>query len=190
MMKKVLAKSEEELIKKSQQNDKIAFEQIVLLYEKRVFNYCRRYLNVEEDSEDVTQEIFLKVFKKIRSYDFKSGSFSTWLFTIARNTTYDWLRKKRRIKEIKLDDLPINFETKLDSGIYKYNSDAIHRKIDLKLALVKIRPDYQKAIRLFYWSGLGYKEIAKIMKIPLNTVKTYISRAKKSLSIYFKKGDH
>lgn len=178
-----------ELIRRSQQNDLVAFEKIVHFYEKRVFNFCLKYTNSKEDAEDLTQEIFWKVFKNIRKYNFKHA-FSTWLYTIAKNSIYDMLRKKRKIGFIKnIDDFDVDSKIALDFQTSKKPEKEIHNRIDLALAFSKIRPEYEKVLKMFYWKGFDYKEIGKIMQIPLNTVKTYILRAKKSLLIYFERND-
>lgn len=183
-MNKLSFKIDSSIIKKAQTGDKIAFDQITLFYHKKVFNFSRRYLAVREDAEDVTQEVFLKVYKNIKKYDFRT-SFSTWLFTIAKNTIYDTLRKSQKHHEIKIEDIS-NIETKIVTDIEK-TSEKINRQVDVALALSEIKPEYQKVIKLFYWGGLGYKEIARVMKIPINTVRTYLRRAKKSMAVFFGK---
>jgi RNA polymerase sigma-70 factor (ECF subfamily) len=189
-MEKIEAKRiDDELIRKSQKDDFVAFEKLVLIYEKRVFNFSLKYTNSREDAEDLTQEIFWKVFKNIKKYNFQYA-FSTWLFTIVKNSIYDMLRKKRKRGHIKnIEDLEAKPETIVGFQTYKKTEKEIHNKIDVALALSKIKPEYERVLRLFYWKGFDYREIGKIMQIPLNTVKTYISRAKKSLVIYFERND-
>jgi RNA polymerase sigma-70 factor (ECF subfamily) len=179
----------DDLIRRAQQGDISAFEQLVYFYEKRIFNFCIKYTNSKEDAEDLTQEIFWKVFNNINKYNFQYA-FSTWLYTIVKNSIYDMLRKRKKTRHVKyIDDLEANSETTVDFQAYKKTEKEIHNKIDLSLALSKIRPEYEKVLKLFYWKGFDYKEIGRIMQIPLNTVKTYISRAKHSLLSYFEKND-
>jgi len=170
-----------EIIKRAQRGDIAAFEEIVYFYDKRIYFFCHRYLSTKEDIEDLSQDTFMKIFRNINRYNFKSA-FSTWVFTITKHTVYDFLRKKRRSKDqVKLDDLGFEF------GIVSTDSvDHLHSKIDIELALQKIKPNYKKVLELFYWRGFGYGEIAKTMKIPVNTVKTYMARAKKSILDHLK----
>lgn len=182
-MAKKSSKINEEIIIRSQARDIEAFEQLVSYYERKVYFFCLRYVGIREDAEDITQEIFFKTFKNIKRFDF-STSFSTWLFTISKNTVYDFLRKKRRYKAMFIEtDINI-LESKAKLSWDKTNK--ISAKVDVENALAKIKPQHRQVIKLFYWGGLPYKDISQKMKMPINTVKTQISRAKKSLSLYLK----
>ena len=105
------------------------------------------------------------------------------MFTVATNTVYDWLRKAKKNKEMFIvDDPDINFETIDDRFSYKLIED----KELIDNALKNIKPVYQSAIVLFYRDELTYDEISEVLNVPINTVKTYIYRAKKALSEHLK----
>ena len=87
--------TEENLIERSKKDDFEAFESLISLYQKPILNFTYRMLGNIEDAEDVTQEVFVKAYKGIKSFDGKS-SFKTWLYKIASNAAMDELRKRKR----------------------------------------------------------------------------------------------
>jgi RNA polymerase sigma-70 factor (ECF subfamily) len=151
-----------------------AFEEIVSFYEKMIFNYLWRVVKNKEDAKDITQNTFVKVFTHRKSIDVDKN-LKTWIFTIATNSAYDFLRWKQRKNETSLED---NIET--IEGLEAYNTgEGIVSDVDR--ALQEIDMNYKKALLLFYQQGFEYKEIADILGIPINTVKTHISRGKEQL---------
>ncbi len=151
-----------------------AFEYILSFYEKVIYNYCLRILKNRANAKDVTQETIIKVYTHRKSIDLDKN-IKTWIFTIATNTTYDFLRGKKRKNEISLDE---NNETISSFEAY-YPQEGLISDVDK--ALDKISPEYKKALLLFYQQGFEYKEIAEILEMPINTVKTHISRGKDQL---------
>src|SRR3989339_161911 len=134
--------------------------------------------------QDLTDKdlVMLAVKGDIKAFD-PEYKFKTWLFTVATNTVYDWLRKAKKNKEMFIvDDPDINFETIDDRFSYKLIED----KELIDNALKNIKPVYQSAIVLFYRDELTYDEISEVLNVPINTVKTYIYRAKKALSEHLK----
>lgn len=169
--------SDQELVSLAKKGDIKAFEQLVFRYEKPIFGYVKRFLTHKESAEDVTQEIFIKIFRSLNTFN-SEYKFKTWIYTIATNTVYDWLRKAKKSKELFIiDDPDINFETISEDAPYNKLED----KELIDNALKNIKPVYQSVIVLFYRDGLLYEEIAEVLKVPINTVKTYMSRAKKAL---------
>lgn len=173
--------SDKELVEKAKKGDVHAFEQLLFRYEKQIFVYLLRFVNQKENAEDVTQETFIKVFRSLKTFD-PEYKFKTWLYTVATNTAYDWLRKAKKSQELFIiDDPDSEFETIDESTAYK----ELESKENVELidnAIQKIKPTYQTVILLFYRDELGYEEIAEVLKLPLNTVKTHLYRAKKALS--------
>ena len=154
-----------------------AFEQLLYAYEKRIFNYILRLIQHKEDAEDITQETFLKVYKNLHKFD-QNKNFKTWLYTIATNTTYDWLRRKKTRRELfVIDDPESNFETIDEFDAYKEVED----KEVVEQALQCIKPLYKSILLMYYKDELTYEEIAHHLRIPLNTVKTHLFRAKRAL---------
>ncbi len=162
------------ILTKASLGDITAFERILYFYEKAVYNYCLRVLKDSSNAKDITQETFIKVYKHHKEID-PDKNMKTWIFTIATNAMYDLFRSKKRKREISLEE---NIET-IDMSSSYYTEEGIVR--DVENALFQIKPEYREAILLFYQQGFSYNDIAEILGIPINTVKTHISRGKQQL---------
>lgn len=163
-----------EILIRAKSGDLEAFELILSFYEKVIFNYCLRITKNKEEAKDITQETFIKVYTHRKSID-PEKKIKTWIFTIATNTAYDFLRSKKRKKETTLNE-----EDETIAGLETYYPKE-GLVSDVEKALFKINPDYRKVLLLFYQQGFKYEEIAEILSIPLNTIKTHISRGKEEL---------
>lgn len=153
------------------------FEELVFLTERRIFSYIITTVQHRQTAEDLTQEVFLRLFKNIRSLDPDKG-FKTWLFTIATNVVYDWFRKQKRLHEaFSIDNEEHPFETIDEAQSY----ESIETAEDIAKALQAIKPVHRQVLILFYYQGLTYEEIGGVMGLSLNTIKTTIRRAKQSL---------
>lgn len=169
--------NERDLVAKAQAGDIKSFENLLYLYEKRIFSYIYRFVSHKENAEDIAQETFLKVYRNLKNFN-AQYKFKTWLYTIATHTTYDWLRKAKKQQELFIiDDVDSSFETIAPGDAYKDIENIEY----IDNALQKLKPEYQTVINLFFREQLTYEEIAKILNVPLNTVKTYLYRAKKTL---------
>lgn len=174
---------ESRLIKKAKSGNLEAFEQLILQYEKRIYNYCYRMTNSQEDAEDLAQEIFIKVYKNLKS--FKGNSkFSTWIYRIAYNTCIDKYRKKEVAtvsltlnsdEEEKEIDLPSNDPLPEERIVSREEYDVVCECIS------ELKPEYKNAVILRDIQNYTYDEIAEILNIPLGTVKSHISRGRASL---------
>jgi RNA polymerase sigma-70 factor (ECF subfamily) len=142
------------------------FNELIERYKDKIFNFVIRYLSSREDSEDITEDIFIKVYFKIDKFDKNKGSFKTWLFKIAKNTIYN------KFRERKLSSL--DFEI---TDTHK-EEDAYERENLIQVALNKIGKKYRIVLLMYYMEGFSYIEISKILNLPLGTVKTRIRRAK------------
>lgn len=151
-----------------------AFAEIIAEFEKPLIRYACRFTRTQADAEDIAQETFIKAYLHIGDFDL-TKKFSTWLYTIATRTAYDWLRRKKRANEFLLTDEVS--ETIDPNQAYTI----IDKHLDIGIALDKIKPSYKVILLLFYKDGFGYEEIAEILKLPLNTVKTHLFRAKQTL---------
>jgi len=154
-----------------------AFETVLSFYEKAIFNHLYRLSQNREDAADLTQETFLKLYKNRKKIDL-GKKFSAWLYRIATNCFYDLLRKRHRKPEsLNSLDNYLESETYQQKAAYYHIEDRI---ADLELALNKLRPIQQTIIRMYY-QGFEYLEIAEILSLNINTVKTHLHRAKESL---------
>jgi RNA polymerase sigma-70 factor (ECF subfamily) len=162
------------ILVRAKAGDLDAFEYILSFYEKAIYSYCLRILKNPHNAADVTQETFIKVYTHRKTID-PEKNIKTWIFTIATNTAYDFLRSKKRKQEISLDEAD---ETISRIEAY-YSEEGVVSDVDE--ALERINPEYKKALLLFYQQGFAYQEIADILEVPINTIKTHISRGKEQL---------
>lgn len=182
-----MEKEDKELIEEFLNGDKKSLEVIVSRYLKSVFNYVFRVTGNTGETEDIVQEVFIKVWKNIKKFN-PDQNFKTWLFVIARNTTIDWLRKKKSILFSELDSgkdegSDKTFEETLPD--IEPLPDEIFMKKEIKKelerALTKIRPDFREIMLLHYTENLTFQEISIITKKPLNTIKSQHRRGLESL---------
>lgn len=174
---------DQETLEKLKNHDLKAFEAVFSLYEKAIYGYIYSMVGHRQNAEDLAQDVFLKLYKNAAKID-PENNFKNWLYKVATNTVYDWLRKKRKGMEVFIiDDEENSFETIDDSAPYIHIEDAK----DLESALDKIKPNYKRALLLFYYEGMTYEEIADILEIPLNTAKTHLRRAKEELKNIYEK---
>ncbi len=173
-------REEKELFKSARRGSISAFEAILSRYERRIFNYIYHMVRERQNAEDLTQETFIKVYRHLHRFD-ADKSPSALIFKIATNTVYDFLRKQRRRQEVFIiDDPESGFET-IDPDDPYLTIGRIESAKILGSALEAIKPMYRSVLTLCYQEDLGYQEIADTLALPLNTVKTYIYRAKKEL---------
>jgi RNA polymerase sigma-70 factor (ECF subfamily) len=170
--------NKEILVAASQGNLK-AFDALISFYQKAIFNHVYRLVNNTDDAGDLVQDTFVKLFKTRERID-SEANFRSYLYKIATNTAFDWLKKKKSQKEdLIIDDENVNFETiEADQSYYKLEE---LDRVGLEIALDKIKPKYKNLLLLYYKQGFSYDEIAEIMNQPLNTIKTGLFRAKKEL---------
>jgi len=168
---------EKNLIQAAKEGSISAFERLLAFYEKKIFSYIYGFIRQKQDAEDLTQETFIKAYKNLSALEPEKG-IRAWLYAVATNTTYDWLRRRSSHPELFIIDDPENpFET-IDEAIPYI---PIERATDLKSALTKLKPVYRTVLLLYYKEDLSYQEIASVLSVPLNTVKTHLSRAKQAL---------
>jgi RNA polymerase sigma-70 factor (ECF subfamily) len=144
----------------------------------------------KEDVEDLAQEAFIKAFNSLEKFD-RQFAFSTWLYKIASNNCIDYLRKKKLNtisidKEIDSEDDDLRFEIPDDE--YKPDRAIIEdeRKVLLEEAIASLPEKYRMVILMRHRDEKEYEEIAKVLKLPLGTVKAHIFRGRELLNKYLK----
>jgi RNA polymerase sigma-70 factor (ECF subfamily) len=168
--------NEKELLYQAKNGSLAAFEKILFLYEKPIYNYVYRLTGRKEDAEDLTQKTFIKLFKSLKTINLDK-SFKSWLYKIATNTAYDWFRQRKRETEFLVEEPGQYFETiEADDPYYSVETAEL-----LDQALGEIKTIYRSVILLYYKDGLTYQEVADTLQIPINTVKTHLRRAKLAL---------
>lgn len=165
----------EKAIKKVLSGEEYAFSILVDLYKNRVFSLAYRMIFSEEESEDLSQEVFLKVYNNLRYYDPKKAGFSTWIYRITYNQCVDYLRRKRNTTPLAEDMLPVFSETPEDKII---TCEEIQ---NLNKAVNELPEDYRIPLILYHFHDLSYKEICQVMDAPMSIVKNRLFRARKML---------
>ncbi len=165
--------------------DKLAFNELVILYKHRVINTCYKFLLIQEDAEDVSQDIFIEVFQSIKSFR-GDAKLSTWIYRIAVTKSLDELKKRNRKKRISsigkilhLDDVAnwISGGTMPDVDLETSDKMATINKVLNQL------PENQRiAFTLSKIDGFENQEIADIMKTTTIAVESLVYRAKKKVS--------
>jgi RNA polymerase sigma-70 factor (ECF subfamily) len=155
-----------------------SFKLLIDKYTPSIYNYAVRFVG-ENESFDVTQDIFLKVWKNIKKFDKNKSSFKTWIFTITRNTITDYLRKRKTILFSSLDTEEEIFADTLEDQALMQDEEL--SKIEdvnfLNSLLEKIPNNYKEILILHYQGDMTFDEIGKLLGKPLNTVKSYHRRA-------------
>lgn len=169
--------SDEELARKVQEGDVAAFGTIMERYAARLTRYGRRYLARDEDIEDVMQDVFLKTYQNIQSYN-TAYRFSPWIYRIAHNAFVNVLRKHthRTFEFFDFDTFvsPLSF-----SEPQEVESAKLERVIEEHLS--ELAPKYREVIVLHYFEELSYDEIAEVLHIPIGTVGVRLRRARLQL---------
>ncbi len=175
-----MEKTDQELISEYLEGNGTAIEVLVDKYLPSIYRFTWRQTGNKEEANDITQEVFVKVWKNLKRYDPKQ-SFKTWIMTIARNTSIDWLRKKRALAFSDLDNKYTEeaFEdTLVDNELLP---DQVYEQAEAKGTvdeLLKGLTEVQRStVTLRINEHLPFEEISAIMGKPLNTVKSYYRRA-------------
>jgi RNA polymerase sigma-70 factor, ECF subfamily len=167
---------DEEIVLKVQSGQIDYFELLVLRYEEKIKRYGKKFLSGYEDIEDIVQQIFLKAYINIQSFD-PSRKFSSWLYRIAHNEFINAIKKKKK-EPLPFFDPDVILPHPLskepaDKGILQYEAKNI-----INNCLNKLNPKYREVIVLYYFEDMGYKDISDILHIPVSTIGVRIKRAK------------
>jgi RNA polymerase sigma-70 factor (ECF subfamily) len=175
--------TDEELVNHVQNGDKEAFSRLIDRYQGKVFRTVVSLVGSHPDAEDLTQEVFLRAYKSIKSFRLQS-SFSTWLYRISANMSKNFNIRRRVVSFITLD---WKLGTILSVG--DENKEVQETADSLLQCLQKIDEKYRQVLVLKEIEGIDYKEISKIMGLEIGTVKSRLSRAKEKLRIKWR-DDH
>jgi RNA polymerase sigma-70 factor (ECF subfamily) len=170
-----------ELLASVGRSDKDALGALYDRYGRRVFALAVRILNDPVTSEEVTQDVFMSIWRRGGSYSSEKGKFTTWLFSIAHNRTIDELRRRRRDTNHRNDNLEDHLEI-VSEDISPDDSAVAQSEYALVREALRVLPAEQRAVvELSYYKGLTQAEIAEKLGQPLGTVKTRMRLALKKL---------
>ena len=172
--------SDEALAAHLQSGQKSAFEALIDRYQEKICRYAKRFFADKEDVEDLVQDVFLKVYVNINSYD-KNQRFSPWIYRIAHNTFVNKIAWKSVRKLVSIDTDEV-FTLSLASP-ENVERESIRReeREQMERHLKSLDSKYREPLVLFFYEELSYEEIADILKIPINTVGIRILRGKNKL---------
>jgi RNA polymerase sigma-70 factor, ECF subfamily len=177
-----VASPDADLVERCLGGDRAAWDSLVRRYWKRVFKIAYRFVARVDEAEDLTQEIFVRLFKALGSYD-RRASFETWLTRISRNLCIDHYRRRRRederfTDEIDPDAIPLDeLVSRPDAMLEQNDQVSIVRR-----ALAKLPATYRKPVALRDIHELSYEEIADRLQLPEGTVKSRINRGRRELA--------
>ena len=179
--------SEKKIIEKVLGGDANAFEELVLRYEKTVYNLALRMVGDRDDAFDMTQEAFIKAYGSLSSFRGDS-KFSVWIYRITTNVCLDFLRSKSRKQQVSLTVSDDDEDAQLDIPDPKADTEQqLIKKISMQSVEegLKTLPDKQRQILVMReLGGMSYAEIGKALSIEEGTVKSRIFRARKRLCIF------
>ena len=179
------------LVRRCLAGDAVAWEEIVQRYHRRIYNICYRFAGSPEDAQDLTQEVFIKMYRTLNSYDLGRGAFMTWVTTVTRNLLVDHFRKSKQdrmtdsldtVTSAHEDAMPLSEQipdkaAPPDSGVQSRETrEAVHR------ALQKLSPELREAVILRDLQDMDYREIAGVLRVPEGTVKSRINRGRAELA--------
>jgi RNA polymerase sigma-70 factor (ECF subfamily) len=170
--------TDEDIAGRVQKGETQWFAFLVERYEPKITRYARKFLFGHEDRQDLIQDIFIKAFTNIKSFD-TSRKFSPWIYRIAHNEFINTIKKKGRDYLTFFDT-----DTLLPQAVYeeeKSEIDEVALKKMLDTSLDKIDSKYREPLVLYYYEELDYQAIADIMHIPISTVGVRLRRGKEAL---------
>ncbi len=174
--------------------DAQAWEQLARTQHRKVYGICYRFTGSATDAEDMTQEVFLKMYRNLSSFDATRGSFGTWLTTLTRNLLVDNYRRSRMERASDSLDEPLGDDDGAGAGATKLDRLADTRpgqehhvaglelKVHIQQALAQVSPELREAVILRDLEDMDYKDIAEVLGVPQGTVKSRISRGRSELA--------
>jgi RNA polymerase sigma factor (sigma-70 family) len=179
------------LVRRCVAGDVVAWEEIVHLYHRRIYNICYRFAGSGDDAQDLTQEVFIKMYRTLNTYNVEKGAFMTWVTTVTRNLLVDHFRRSKQDRVTDSLDSPVSehedamplserIEDKSPSPDASAQSRETREKVHL--ALQKLSPELREAVILRDLQDMNYREIAGVLKVPEGTVKSRINRGRAELA--------
>jgi len=179
------------LVRRCVGGDAAAWEEIVQRYHRRIYNICYRFAGTSDDAQDLTQEVFIKMYRTLNSYDMGKGAFMTWVTALTRNLLVDHFRKTKQDRLTdSLDSAPSEHEDAqpraeqiadprraADQHVQSRETrESVHR------ALQRLSPELREAVILRDLQDMDYREIAIALRVPEGTVKSRINRGRAELA--------
>ena len=179
------------LVRRCIAGDAEAWEEIVHQHSRRIYNICYRFTGSPDNADDLAQEVFIKMYRTLASFDPDKGAFTTWITTMTRNLLVDHFRKTKQDRAT--DSLDAGLGEEEDSATLGDRipdagpsaDDRIQRRETQEMvqkAIQKLSPELREAVILRDIQDMDYKEIAQALKVPEGTVKSRINRGRMELA--------
>ena len=172
------------MVERCLRGEEAAWEDLVKTHTRRVYSICLRFTSREQEAQDLTQEVFLRVFRTVKSFRAGEGSFTVWLTRLTRNLLIDNYRrtKSERVTDSIEEQLPMleektAIESRTDAMLAGREASEV-----LQGALAKLSPELREAVILRDLEGMEYREIAGTLGVPEGTVKSRLNRGRTELA--------
>jgi len=175
--------ADNQLVERCLGGEEAAWEELVKTHTRRVYAICYRFTGSEQEAQDLTQDVFLRVFRSLKSFRAGDGSFSVWLARLARNLLIDHYRRTKleRASASIEDQLPLLEEKTATLGRTEGLLAGREASEMLQAALQKLSPDLRETVILRDLEELEYREIAQVLNVPEGTVKSRLNRGRAEL---------
>ncbi len=168
-------RTDEQLVRAIQEGDVLAYEQLVVRYERRLLAFAYRIVGSHEASQEVVQDTLLAVYKTIDRID-TARKFSSYVYEITKHTAISYLRKQHHTMTLD-ESISIDGERAMYENLGRSETQA-----EIRRSVQSLPQKYRDVIELYYFDELSYEEIAKKLEVPINTIRTHLSRAKDALA--------
>jgi RNA polymerase sigma-70 factor (ECF subfamily) len=179
------------LVRRCVAGDAAAWEEIVQRFHRRIYNICYRFCGSSDDAQDLTQEVFIKMYRTLNSYDAARGAFMTWVTTVTRNLLVDHFRKGKHdrltdsidsVSSEHEDAMPLSEQIEDQGPMPDARVQSRETRDTVHLALQKLSPELREAVILRDLQDMDYREIATTLNVPEGTVKSRINRGRVELA--------
>ena len=173
-----------ELVRRCRAGDGAAWEEIVQSYSRRVYNLAYRFTSRADSAEDLTQDVFVRIYRSLDQYNPKQGDLQNWLMRLARNLIIDDYRKRQRAPQDDIADDLEDHKYHLRSGESSVQREMERRELgaQVQAGIDKLSPDLRTCVILRDIEELSYQDIVDLLKIPEGTVKSRINRGRIELA--------
>ncbi len=180
---------ETSLVERCLAGDEAAWEELVRTYTRRIYGICYRFTAKESEAQDLTQEVFLRVYRTLKTFRSTEGSLTTWLTRLTRNLLIDHYRRTRqqRLTDSIEDQLPV-LEEQLAASARPDGMVAGREAGEiLQAALQRLSPDLRETVILRDLQDMEYREISQVLNIPEGTVKSRLNRGRAEMARILRK---
>ncbi|MGA3025855.1 MAG: sigma-70 family RNA polymerase sigma factor [Bryobacteraceae bacterium] len=178
-----------QLVERCLGGDQTAWEDLVRLHTRRVYSICYRFTSRDSESQDLSQEVFLRIFRNLRSFRSGEGSFVVWLTRLTRNLLIDHYRRTRA--ERATDSIEDQISTLEEKTVSLGHADSVLAGREasevLQTALRRLSPELRETVILRDLQEMEYREIAQVLNVPEGTVKSRLNRGRAELARVLKR---